>query len=720
MTPNPSQTLTGAAKGRLTAPKSVAIVGASRLEGGSYYGGRLFDNVINAHPAATIYAINPRLAGEEISGHKVYASVRDLPAVPDLMVVTTPVGTVLDILEDGASLGVHTAVVISAHRGESEGQRAFDEAIAELSGRTGMQIIGPNSMGVMNAQAGLNASFTSATHGIGLVPGPIAAVAQSGAAIAYMLQVFRGTKTGFSWLISSGNEAAASIETLFMDVIDDPNTEIILLFVEGIADGVAFRKAALRAQIEGKAVLMLNSGVSEVGREAVQSHTGRIAGKPEMIRALAREAHISMAASYAQFFDAAKALSEQGIKRRAIPHGRRAVIITTSGGAGTVTSDQLSACGWTLPRLPEDIAHELAAIAKQSHVGNPVDVTGAFADTTMLPRLLRVLSRFPEVDAVFIITGAGGSLAVAVADAIRQAAADYPAELYVGWVGLTPEVADVFDGSSVSVFADPLRAVMAAEACATFRGGQALKHRSEALLAALDRPATAHRPRPGLWTAAETIADVGRFGAVTAPAERVATLDRAGVRAVAERIGYPVVLKIDSPDLNHKSDAGGVRLNLKSAEAVDAAVSDFQAIATQQDIRQAGVLVQAMMSGVEVLVGVKADDAFGHLLVVGLGGIHAELHADSAVSMLLPADEEAIEQLIDRHNTLSILLQGYRGAPACDTEALVASIAAIARWAGSYGAALQEADFNPIIVNAKGAFVVDGRAVMAGDVQEAL
>jgi acyl-CoA synthetase (NDP forming) len=719
MTTKPDPDRAAPSGGRLRTPSSVAIIGASKLEGGSYYGGRLFNNVLNAKPSARIYAVNPRLAGEQIDGHTVYASISDLPEVPEIIVVTTPVSTVLGILEDGARLGVDTAVVISAHRGDTYDQRNFDAAIAELSSRSGMQIIGPNSMGVMNAHAGLNASFTSATHGVGLVPGPIATVAQSGAAIAYMLQVFRGTKTGFSWLISSGNEASASLEQLFEEVIEDPETQIIMLFVEGIADGSAFRKAALKAQLAGKAVLMLNSGVSEVGREAVQSHTGRIAGAPDVFRALARESYISMAKSYADFFDAAKSLSEQGIKRRSCPHHRRAVIVTTSGGAGTVTSDQLSACGWTLSGLPADIEAELAAIAKQSHVGNPVDVTGAFADKTMLPRLLQVLSRFENIDAVFIITGAGGSLAAGVAEAICEAAKDYPAELYVGWVGLTQEVIAVFDGSDVSAFPDPLRAVAAAEASATFRHGQMRTQETRRLLQVLERKTSSTAPRSGLWTASQTIADVTASGAAAAaPAERVASLDPLAVTEVAEKIGYPLVLKIDSADLNHKSDAGGVRLNLKSAEDVERTVADFTEIARRQNISDCGVLVQAMLSGVEVLVGVKADDAFGHLLVFGLGGIHAELHADSAVSVLLPASEEAIERLVNSHEKLSVLLAGYRGAPPCDRKALVSTVDAIARWAEAYGPALREADFNPIIVNAKGAFLVDGRAVMADPAEE--
>jgi acyl-CoA synthetase (NDP forming) len=346
-------------------------------------------------------------------------------------------------------------------------------------------------------------------------------------------------------------------------------------------------------------------------------------------------------------------------------------------------------------------------------VGNPVDVTGAFADKTMLPRLLTVASEFQDVDAIFVVTGAGGTLAAGVATEIVGSAAQLRPEVYVAWVGLTPEVEAIFDGTAASVYPDPMRAAMAANASATFRQGQSKKHEAIAALALLDARPQPRQAREGLWGAAETIDDLVTHGAKAAPAQRVDTLDAEPVLAVARSIGYPVVLKIDSADLNHKSDAGGVRLNLKSDAAVTAAIADFVSLRDKFNMRDAGVLVQAMLTGVEVLVGIKHDDAFGHLLVLGLGGIHAELHADSAVSLLLPAGRDDIAALLARHEKLSTLLAGYRGAPACDVEALVDSIAAVADWATSIATRLKEADFNPIIVNERGAFVVDGRALVA-------
>lgn len=697
----------------LRPPESVALVGASRLEGGSYYGGRLLDNVLNAGPRARIYPVNPRLKGEVIRGLDVHGTLSDLPEVPELVVITSPVATVVPVLEEAERLGVPSCVIISAEHGGAGAQRAFDEAVAKIAARSGMRIIGPNSMGVFNAQTGLIASFSSATHGMQLPPGPVAVIAQSGAVISYLLQTFRGRSMGYSWLVSSGNEAGVKLEDLLDELVADPETGVILLFVEGIADGSRLRRAALRARASGKAVVMMNVGVSDEGRDAVQSHTGRIAGTREMVAALADEADIHRVHSYEELFDATRGIVEQGLSRAGVPHGRRAAVLTTSGGAGSVAADQLSAAGWTLPPLPPETAEALAAIARQMHAGNPVDVTGAFADRPMLARMLRVLADSGAYDALFLVSGAGGQLAVGIAEEIAAAAREFAPETYVAWIGLQPDVAAVYEGGAATVFSDSMRAIRAASASAAFRAGQARRQRSGELLALIEAP---RRPAPGtrdgLWTAADSMGDVAASGVACAPFAVTAGMDPEEAVAKAGAVGLPVVLKIDAASLSHKSDSGGVRLRLADAGAVRQAAVELGAIAARMGVRDGRLLVQAMSSGVEVLVGVKQEDAFGPLLVLGLGGTHAELHAETAVSTLLPTDRAGLRGLLARHDKLNVLLDGYRGQPAGSREALLDTLQAIADWAVAKGPALREADFNPVMVDADSALVVDARVVM--------
>jgi len=699
----------------LRLPRSVAVVGASQVLGGSYYGGRLLANMIAAQPKATLYPVNPRYAGQEIEGLAVYAGIGDLPEVPDMVVITTAVKAVLPVLEEAAALGVQTCVVISAESGDAQAKRSFDAQVASVAQRTGMRIIGPNSMGVLNGNAGLNCSFTSATTGVGLNAGNVAMLAQSGAAIAYLLQVFRGTCMGYSWLVSTGNEAGTSLEQIFDDLLADRHTDVIMLFVEGVADGARFRRAALRARIAGKAVLMLNSGVSESGRDAVQSHTGRMAGAAEMIAAVVKESGMVHAVSYQDFFDSAKALVDQGVARRSQPHGRRAVIITTSGGAGTVMADQLSALGWSLPDLPASVVAKLEIIAKAREIGNPIDVTGAFADNTMLPQLIHTVASCTDMDAIFVVTGAGGGLATGVAAKIVEATGDLQQEIYVAWVGLTPEVAQTFDGSRVSAYADPLRAARSAEACAAFRQGQQALAGITATLDLLENitPGQARSSvcGPGLATAAQMLTLVQAAGVPCAPFAIVDSIDGDKAAAAADSVGYPVVLKIDSTGLNHKSDLGGVRLHLGNAGSVKDTALEFMKIAKAEHLDGASILVQAMTRGIELFVGIKHDDAFGPLLLLGLGGTHAELHADSVTTVVLPATRNAIEDMLDRNVKLGHLLAGYRGQPGGGRKALLDTVEAIARWAVAQGTMLREADFNPIMVTATSAVVVDARGV---------
>lgn len=270
---------------------------------GNYYGARLLSNVLNAGPSLPVYPVNPRYAGTEVQGLPCHACLADLPAVPDLVLITSPVRTVVPTLEEAASLGVATAVVISSELGETAARRALDEAVARIARDSGMRIIGPNSMGVMNGHARLNCSFSSGTHRGGFRPGPVAVLGQSGAVISYLLQTHAVSDLGYSWMVSTGNEAGTTLEQLLEGVVADPGTGIVLLFLEGVTDGPALRRAALRAAVQGKPVLLLKSGVSEAGARAVESHTGRIAGGREVYAALALEAGIHQAVSYDDLFD---------------------------------------------------------------------------------------------------------------------------------------------------------------------------------------------------------------------------------------------------------------------------------------------------------------------------------------------------------------------------------------------------------------------------------
>ncbi|MFC0534041.1 acetate--CoA ligase family protein [Phytohabitans kaempferiae] len=689
----------------LTVPRSVAVVGASPPEGGSYYGSRLIANLVAANPAADIYPVNPRLAGGEILGHKVYARLDDLPAVPDMVVVGIGAGAVPAVLREAGALGVRSAVVITAHLGAEADRRAFDHELATIAAEHDMLVIGPNSVGVLNGNASINASFATGADGGALRPGDVAVVGQSGAVISYLLQAFRDRALGYSWLISTGNEAAQPMEGLFDLVVDDPDTNVILLFVEGSADGPRFRRAALRARAAGKAVVMLNAGRSEAGRHAVQSHTGRIAGTAAVMEAVAAESGILVVSSYQEMFDAALALSTQSVRRAAEPHGRRAAVLTTSGGNGTVTADWLSAQGWTLPPLPDGVRAELEEICGQDGLGNPVDVTGAFAQQDRLARMSLALAKDPTLDAIFIASGAGGPRSEGMTVKLAEVRPRIAQEMYVGWVGLDPASRVHLDRAGIAAYDEPARAVAAAEAGARIRNAQIDPDLPALLDAPLRRPGT-----PEVRTAGAALTELAEAGVSVVPMALTETLD--GADAHADRLGYPVAVKLDAPDLNHKTESGGVILGLADAAAVREATARLRDIAERQGLTDARVLVQRMVRGVEVLVGLKYDDAFGLMLVLGVGGTRAELHTD-AVGVLLPTTRAQLSRRLADHRVLGELLAGYRGDPPADREALLDVVEALARWAIGHAGVVLEADLNPVVVTPDGAFVVDARAVIA-------
>lgn len=699
---------------RLFAPTTIAVAGASDLNSGNYYGARVLANLVEGGTRAKVYPVNPRLAGSVLLDLPVYGALSDLPSVPDLVFVVTPIKFVLPTLEEAARLGVGTCVVVTAESGNEDERRIFRSRIAELARSSGMRVIGPNSMGVMNGTLSLNGSFASGTVGGRVAPGTIACLSQSGATLSAMLQWFGDSRVGFSWLISTGDESATGIEALLQAMVNDPEVESIMLFLEGVANGAAFRQAALAARLAGKPVTMLRVGNSDRGREAVASHTGRVAGAREVFSGLASETGIIETESFVEFFGTARALSQRPRRPGDLPRNRRAAMLSVSGGAASLGADQIYALGWELPEFSEATAAAVAEATGQAAVHNPADLGGVWRNPEKMTRAILSIAENADVDTIFLSMGAGGVFADAVAEAIVVAAEQITQDVFVAWVGISDSVHRIFDRAGVPAFPDLPLAVKAAEACATFTQGQANLQGTADLLHLLSEAPTQQSGQAAatstLWTVTESLGDLRNDGLPCAPFEVVEGLDPGAVATAAERIGFPVVIKLSSLDLNHKSDEGGVVVGLKDAQSVHKAVTVFQQIVTSQHLTGVSVLVQKMERGLELLVGIKRDASFGPVLVVGLGGTLAELHGEVAATVL-PTTPAVLRDLLSRNAKLNLLLDGYRGQPAADREKLASFLGDFARWAQSKGDALQEVDLNPVMVSGGQISIVDARAV---------
>ena len=700
---------------RLFAPTTIAVAGASDLNSGNYYGARVLANLVEGGTKAQVYPVNPRLAGSLLRDLPVYGSLSDLPSVPDLVFVVTPIKFVISTLEEAARLGVGTCVVVTAESGNEDERRVFRSRIAELARNSGMRVIGPNSMGVMNGTLSLNGSFASGTVGGRVAPGTIACLSQSGATLSAMLQWFGDSRVGFSWLISTGDESATGIESLLQAMVNDPEVGSIMLFLEGVADGAAFRQAALAARLAGKPVTMLRVGNSDRGREAVASHTGRVAGAREVFSGLASETGIIETESFVEFFGTARALSQRPRRPGDLPRNRRAAMLSVSGGAASLGADQIYALGWELPEFSEATAAAVAEATGQTAVHNPADLGGVWRNPEKMTRAIMSIAESADVDTIFLSMGAGGVFADAVAEAIVAAAEQITQDVFVAWVGISESVHRIFDRAGVPAFPDLPLAVKAAEACATFTQGQSNLQGTADLLHLLAEAPPAQEPSypaatSSLWTVAESLGDLRIAGLPCASFDVVEGLDPSAVMAAAEQIGFPVVIKLSSPDLNHKSDEGGVVVGLKDAQSVRNAVAAFQSIAASGNLSDVSVLVQKMERGLELLVGIKRDASFGPVLVVGLGGTLAELHGEVAATVL-PTTPAVLRDLLSRNAKLNLLLDGYRGQPAADREKLASFLGDFARWAQSKGDALLEVDLNPVMVSGGQISIVDARAV---------
>jgi acyl-CoA synthetase (NDP forming) len=698
----------------LSSPKVIAVAGASDIEGGNYYGARVLANLVEGGAKATIYPINPRLAGTRLLGLPVYASLSDLPSPPDTVFVVTPIKFVLPTLEEAAELGVATSVVVTAEGGSEAQRRLFRQRISEIARTSGMRIIGPNSMGLMNGTLSLNGSFASGTVGGHIPPGGIACLSQSGATLSAMLQWFGNSKVGFSWLISTGDESATGLEELMQAMVEDPEVCSIMLFLEGVGDGLAFRRAALAARMAGKPVIMLQVGKSEKGREAVQSHTGRVAGTREVFAAVAQETGIIETENFVEFFSIARTMAQRPERPGNLPRKRRAAVISVSGGAASLSADQVYALDWEMPEFSSSMVAAIAAATGQSGVHNPADIGGAWRNPEKMTRAIAAIAKDESIDTIFLSMGAGGVFAEGVAQAIVMAAKAIAQDLFVAWVGMSDAVKQIFDSADLPAFADFPLAARAAEACARFSESQANRKDAAALLEILSGtpadtlPATA--AASGIWTVVEALGDLHREGLPCAAFDVVEVLDPGEVARRAERIGFPVALKLSSPDLNHKSDDGGVAIRLADGPAVEAAVETFRKIAERKNLAGSSVLVQKMEQGLELLVGIKRDPSFGQVLVVGLGGTFAEIHGEVAATVL-PTTPSMLRDLLSRNRRLNTLLHGYRGQPAADREALVSFLGDFARWALDKGEALQEVDLNPVMISGGHISIVDARAV---------
>jgi acyl-CoA synthetase (NDP forming) len=687
-------------------PRRVALVGASDRPGSV---GRLLWDNLATFPGEVV----PVSQSAQVGGQAAYPSLSDVPGPVDLAVVATPAATVPGIIRAAASRGVAAAVVLSAGFAEvgEDGAKLQAEAVAAARSG-GVRLVGPNCFGVQNSRLPLNASIAAGLPSGG---GGVAVVTQSG---SYGMAVHAlGQDEGLrvAKVLAAGNKADISDAELLAYLRDDPDTTVICLLLESITRAREFFTAACLTTPD-KPVIAVVGGRTSAGQRAAVSHTAALATDDAARDAALRQAGVVRVRTGLQALDAARALSGQPV-----PRGPRVAVVTNSGGTGVELTDLLADQGLVLPELSQPLQDRLRAIMPgYASARNPVDMTPAWhLFTTVYPGAIEMLARSGEVDAVVPVLlqrSASAEVAAAVRDAVLRLRGDsVPVPVYVCWVA--PRSAEQFAGvlrdAGIPVFAWPGRtaeAVGVAARCGARMtpGGAGTAGGSRA---AERLPRTPRAPRlagalRGVDPGGNGLLDSGAAQSLLAdagiPVIRTVRCCSAETAAVAaDRLGYPAVVKVDHPELIHKSDAGGVLLNLMSAADVVLAAQQMLGLA-----HGAAVLVQHQHEGIELVVGGVLDAEFGPMVLAGLGGLLVETLRDVQLAVA-PVDEaQALAMLSSLRG--AAVFAGLRGQPAVDLGAVADVIVTVSELVAGHPE-IAELDLNPVLADGTGCVAVDWR-----------
>lgn len=700
----------------LLEPSSIAVVGASRTPGS--VGATILENLKQNGFKGPIYPVNP--GATEISGLKCYPGIGAVGKPIDLAVIVVPAKAVEAVVSDCAKAGVRGVVVISAGFAETAeaGGREAQARLVSLVRQSGLRMVGPNCLGVLNTapQVHMNATFAP-----GQPPGGnIAMSTQSGALGIAILDYLEKLNIGVSTFVSVGNKADVSGNDLLAYWDEDPNTQVIVLYLESFGNPRKFARVAPEVA-RRKPIVAVKSGRSAAGKRAASSHSASLASLDVAVDALFEDAGVIRTNTLEELFDVAALLAMQPV-----PEGPRVGVVTNAGGPGILLADACEAQGLTLPTLePGTTASLKSFLPPAAGLGNPVDMI-ASAPPDHYERTMIQVGNDPNVDAVVVIYIPILSTNPAdIAVAIARAAGKIPRHKPILTVFLSsqgaPAILSNGPRGKIPSYSFPENAAMALAAAERYGRwrkrpqGKSLTlepPRVSAIRAVMQR-VLADNPGPVWLEPADLSAVLRAAGIDFASGETVLPAEEAPALAVAERLGYPLVAKAIAPGLLHKSDVGGVVLGLRSADAVRAAVRTLRDRMKAAGHELEGVYLQReVRGGIEALVGVTSDPTFGQLIVCGLGGVLVELLKDVAFRLPPVSDIDAEEMLSKLRSKR--LLEGYRGAPAGDRQALIHLIQRVSALV-EVAPEILEMDLNPVKVlePGKGAIAVDGRMRVA-------
>ena len=676
---------------QLFAPRSVAVVGASADP--AKWGNVLARGALRGAHRRSVFLVNR--AGGEILGERVYPSLDDLPETPELAVIGVPAAGFEEAVNAALARGARAIVAVTAGLGEHDlAGRRIEAAVTERVRSAGAVMLGPNCLGVFDAGEELDLGWSE------LPPGQIALVSQSGNLALELARLAVASDLGFSRFASLGNQADLVAADMFDDLAAHEPTRVIALYLEDFRDGRAFVEAAARANAAGKPVVLLSGGVSHASARAARSHTGALVSDWRAVEAACRAARIVSVRTPRQLIDAAQAL----VSGRS-PSGRRVAVYADGGGHGVVAADLLGTAGLEVPTLSQATMAALGAHLPQiARVANPVDFAGGGEQgLASYANVGRLLLATDDVDAV-LLTGYFGGYGVdtpeladdeiATATSLAHGAAEEDCVLVVHTSYPESPAATALRRGGVPVYGDVESAVGAIALLASRAEEDVRRTRTTAELAPLDPPAQGYMALRAFLTDAGVPMVAGRSARSVEDA-----------LAAATELGFPVVLK--AADQLHKTEVGGVVLDLDDEHALHDAFAELTSRLAPTELA-----VERMVrvdKGVELLVGIKRDARFGAVVLVGLGGVYAEILDDVAVA-LAPVGENEAEHLLGSLRGAP-LLEGARGRPPLDVRGAARAVAALSR-AGAACRHVAELEVNPLLVLREGVLGLDARIVL--------
>jgi len=685
-------------------PESIAVVGASA--DARKVGHAVLNNLCRFKFKGNLYPINP--SGGEILGLKAYPKISDIGRDVDLAIIIIPARFVPDSLRECAASGIKSAIVLSAGFKEAgKDGTLLEEEVKKIGKEQRMRILGPNCLGLINTVNDMNATFAADM----LPRGKIGFFSQSGAMGIAIMDWAIGNDVGFSKFISLGNKVDLSEIDFIEYFMNDSDTSLILGYIEDVVDGRRFMDIAKKAT-KVKPIVLLKSGGTEAGARAASSHTGALAGSDTAFDAAFKQTGIMRAQGVQDLFDTALAFAEGKI-----PTGKGLLVITNAGGPGIIAADTAEQLGIDLPHMTKESIETMARkLPPNATVFNPVDVIGD-ATSERYAAVLEQAAKDPNVDGVLVILTPQAMTDIEkTADVVIATARSTDKPVITSFMGekRVRLAIDKLKNASIPNFSYPELAVKAFKRLSDQWSWK--NYKPEELITswhnfdAADETIASILKRGSYQVGEEEAMDILTYYGFQFPKRALARTSREAVQH-ASRIGFPVVMKISSPDILHKTDVGGVHVNIKTPKEAEEAFTEITTNArrTMRDAFLKGVMIYEMVKGgKEVILGVTFDRTFGHMVMFGLGGIYVEVLKDVSFRIIPVARRDAVA-MVNEIRTAG-LLRGARGERPSDIDAIASNIVNLSCLIDDFPE-IQELDINPLMVMEKGAMALDARIV---------